>query len=298
MFTSSLPSPSNPNASPRLKQLLLETIPLKCPDEKDKVYALLGLTRWTQRRKATPLEVWPDYSKSVTECMRDATCAVIREDANLDCLLLRTLTGPKPTWMVPWHRLGDNMSFIDYVEKKDKVWSGLDCSIGLPLDCIDMRRLDAPDSLYLRGLRFRKIARISPVSSEKDKQMTIAAKLRILLERIDTVINGELAKVDAPVICYTICKTLHGFAPRQWRLPERIHTSRGRAQTSVDGSKKATLATRSAPSNRSRGPKILIFIMKMMNNMRNQVPKNNNNNRTTQNITRRVSFLTTYANSG
>jgi hypothetical protein len=44
MFASPL-SATNTNIAPSLKQLLIETIPLKCSDEKDKVYALLGLTR-------------------------------------------------------------------------------------------------------------------------------------------------------------------------------------------------------------------------------------------------------------
>jgi hypothetical protein len=223
MFTSP-PSASNVNAAPSLKQLLLETMPLECSDDRDKVYALLGLTRWSKRRETIPLEVWPDYAKSTADCMRDVTSAVIREDTDLDCLLLRTLTGPKPTWMIPWHQLGDNMSVVDYLEIPHKVRPLLDCSRGLTFDCDNIRRPGAPDSLFLRGLRFRKIARVSPVSSEKDVQnMTIVAKLRVLLEQIDSVTNGRLAKVDSRVICYTICRNLTQFSPRLWWLPKFQH---------------------------------------------------------------------------
>jgi hypothetical protein len=117
MYTSS-PFASNANTALSLRELLLETMPLNCSNDRDKVYALLGLTRWSKRRETIPLEIWPDYTKSVTECMRDATYAVIREDASLECLILRTLTGPKPTWMIPWHQQGDKMGLLDFVEYK------------------------------------------------------------------------------------------------------------------------------------------------------------------------------------
>lgn len=53
--------------------------------------------------------------------------------------------------------------------------------------------------------------------------MTILAKLRLLLEQIDSVTNGRLAKVDSRVICYTICKNLHQFSPKLWWLPKFQH---------------------------------------------------------------------------
>jgi hypothetical protein len=110
------------------------------------------------------------------------------------------------------------------MEARLRFRSWLDCSRGQPLDCINMRRCSAPDSLFLRGIRFRKIARVSPVSSEKDVQnMTILAKLRVLLEQIDSVTNGRLAKVDSRVICYTICRNLHQFSPKLWWLPKFQH---------------------------------------------------------------------------
>jgi hypothetical protein len=233
MFASPTPV-LNPNDNLSLKQLLLETVPLKCSDDRDKVYALLGLTRWSKRRETIPPEVWPNYRKSVTECMRDATCAVICEDGDLECLLLRTLTGPKPTWMIPWHRLGDNMNVLDHFQRKERVQYILDCSNGRPLDCDNMRLSDAPDSLFLRGLRFRRVAKVSSVSSEKDIQnLSILARLRILMERIDDVTGGKVAEASAHfarMICYTVCSSLHGFTPNtslnsaQWTV-HREHPS-------------------------------------------------------------------------
>jgi hypothetical protein len=74
-----------------------------------------------------------------------------------------------------------------------------------------------PDSLFTRGLRFRRVARVSAFSSGRDLQNeSILTKLRILLERIDSVTNGKLAEVDTRVICYTICRNLHGFRPKRW----------------------------------------------------------------------------------
>jgi hypothetical protein len=43
MYTSP-PSSSHRNIAPSLKQLLIETIPLECFNDRDKIYALLGLT--------------------------------------------------------------------------------------------------------------------------------------------------------------------------------------------------------------------------------------------------------------
>ena len=217
-------SASDPDIARSLKQLLLETIPLKCSNDRDKVYALLGLTRWSKRRETIPIEVWPDYTKSVRECMRDATCAVIYEDTDLDCLLLRTLTGPKPTWMIPWQRLGDSTSVVDYVERKGRSHSFLDCSLGQPLDCDIMRVSGVPDSLFLRGLRFRRVARVSTVTSEKALQeVSIPAKLRTLMERIDDITDGKVREIDPRLIYYTILWSHHGFAAKDWWHPRFKH---------------------------------------------------------------------------
>jgi hypothetical protein len=249
IFTSS-PSASNVDAAPSLKQLLLETMPLECSDDRDKVYALLGLTRWSKRRETISLEVWPDYTKTVIECMRDATCAVIREDADLDCLILRTLTGPKPTWVIPWHLLKDYMSVLDYLNSKERFGSRFrrfDCSGGRPLDCENMRLLHAPDSLFLRGLHFRNIARISSNSNEKAHDMSIVTKLRILLERIDSVSDGNLAGVDTRVICYTICRNLSYFAPGEWTLPKFEHVFNLPISASVDEEQEEDLGDEQCP---------------------------------------------------
>jgi hypothetical protein len=63
--------------------------------------------------------------------MQHAQCAVIREDADLGCLNLRTLTGPKLTWMVPWHQLGKEMNMREFVESKLRVQPLFECSRGL-----------------------------------------------------------------------------------------------------------------------------------------------------------------------
>jgi hypothetical protein len=69
-----------------------------------------------------------------------------------------------------------------------------------------MRLPSTYNSLFLRRLRFRPIARVSSVSSELDLQgFSIAAKVRLLMERIDDVTDGKVAELDARVICYTIC---------------------------------------------------------------------------------------------
>lgn len=103
----------------------------------------------------------------------------------------------------------------------------MDCSKGRRLDSDSMRFLHAPDSLFLRGLRFRKIARVSSISisSERDLHgMSVTAKLRILMERIDKITSGKVAILDARVICYTICWDMQGFVPRRWWSPQFRHT--------------------------------------------------------------------------
>lgn len=89
------------DTSPSLALLLLQTVPLKCFDPRDKVYALLGLTAWSRRRDQLPAELVPNYTLPIGECMRNATLASIREELNLDCLTLPVWTKRKPTWVVP-----------------------------------------------------------------------------------------------------------------------------------------------------------------------------------------------------
>lgn len=157
-----------PNLPLSLKQLLLETMPLRCSDERDKIYAVIGLTQWTRRRQPVPHRIWPDYKKTVSDCMRDATVAVIQEDKNLDCLALRRLNGSQPTWVIPWHQLGDDLSILGYwnltrpIPRKEYLQN---CSKGRALDCVNMMRRTSPNSLFLREHRFRKVARISKVAS-------------------------------------------------------------------------------------------------------------------------------------
>jgi hypothetical protein len=63
-----------------LTELLLDTIPFKCLDPRDKVYALLGLTSWSTQWKSLSTGLEPDYTLSVEDCMRNATLAAIREE--------------------------------------------------------------------------------------------------------------------------------------------------------------------------------------------------------------------------
>jgi hypothetical protein len=110
------------------------------------------------------------------------------------------------------------MNILDLVECQGKGWSHFDCSRGLTLDCDNMRLAKNPDSLFLRGLRFRKVARVSPLSSQKDIQgVHVLMKLLTLLDRINSITNGKITEVDAGNICHTICRNLHGFAPCEYQ---------------------------------------------------------------------------------
>jgi hypothetical protein len=53
-----------------------------CSEPRDKVYALLGLSRWSAAGNY-PLDVFPDYTKSVRDVLRDATRAAICEVGDL-----------------------------------------------------------------------------------------------------------------------------------------------------------------------------------------------------------------------
>jgi hypothetical protein len=100
-----------------LRPLVADHIDQACSDPRDHIYGLLGLTVWTKRRQRWPYLIQPNYMKSVSDCMRDATRVMIQEMRNLSALLHWCQVGQSPTWAVHWH----SHKHIDILQRP--VWS-------------------------------------------------------------------------------------------------------------------------------------------------------------------------------
>jgi hypothetical protein len=136
-----------------LSQIVHQSRHSKATNPKDKIYGLLGMTKWSRSGRELPLEVRPNYAESVRSCMLNATRAMIEEDGNLDILsdsLLHVYRGPgseyelwpswTPIWCIPDDRESPIPLRISYHAHDDR---------GLSIDrlkaCFD------PDILTLDG---------------------------------------------------------------------------------------------------------------------------------------------------
>ncbi|KAI0878849.1 HET-domain-containing protein [Hypoxylon argillaceum] len=72
----------------KLGQLLYYSRLFEASDPRDKVFAILGLWKFTRGDQAGQFDIWPDYSKDVSEVYIEATTSAIRESGNLDILSL------------------------------------------------------------------------------------------------------------------------------------------------------------------------------------------------------------------
>ncbi|USW57875.1 Putative heterokaryon incompatibility [Septoria linicola] len=100
-----------------LSALALQSRKLLSTDPKDKIFALLSMTRWAERGEAFPVPVRPNYRESLKLCMCRATKAMIIEDEDLSVLeeaetepyggpigcYMQQEDMPWPSWCPPWH---------------------------------------------------------------------------------------------------------------------------------------------------------------------------------------------------
>jgi len=179
---------------PSLTELLLDTIPLKCLDPRDKVYALLGLTSWSTQKKTLPAELEPDYTLPVGECMRNATLAAIRENTSLQCLTLPVWTKRKPSWVVPWHELefSRNVSPDTTTAFQYDVRSLMpDCSGGRIVNMDILRQPNKLDSLFLEGYRVGRILQMSTAIELQDVEgLCFELRLRKVLQGLLGLLEG------------------------------------------------------------------------------------------------------------
>jgi hypothetical protein len=87
-----------------LQQLVAQTADRECSDPRDHIFGVLGLTSWARGRREWPHLIQPDYEKSVSDCMRDATRVMVQQTCGLSALLHWCPVGQSPTWAVHWHR--------------------------------------------------------------------------------------------------------------------------------------------------------------------------------------------------
>jgi hypothetical protein len=94
----------NLRSGSRLLKLVSESVDQECSDPRDYIFGLLGLTLWAKHRLRWPHLIQPNYVKSVSDCMRDATRVMIQQECSLEALLHWYQVGQSPTWAVHWHR--------------------------------------------------------------------------------------------------------------------------------------------------------------------------------------------------
>ncbi|KAI0535969.1 HET-domain-containing protein [Xylaria digitata] len=87
-----------------LGQLLHYSRFFEASDPRDKVFAILGLWRFTRGNQTEQIDIWPDYKKNISEVYTEATTAAIQESGNLDILSLvegpcREKTAQLPSWI-------------------------------------------------------------------------------------------------------------------------------------------------------------------------------------------------------
>lgn len=183
---------------PSLTSLLVETIPLECLDPHDRVYALLGLTSWSVQRKTLPSELEPDYTLPVSECMRNATLAAIREKMSLECLTLPIWTRQDPSWpswVVPWHKLevGRNrQSRLNILNDVSRYPWMPDCSQGHKVNIHNLRQPNSPDSLFLEGGIWAEVLEVSEITNPQDLMgLSFEMKLREVIRSVENLLAGR-----------------------------------------------------------------------------------------------------------
>jgi hypothetical protein len=88
----------------RLLELVAQNVNQECSDPRDHIFGLLGLTVWAKSGSKWPHLIRPNYEKSVSDCMRDATRVMLQQEGNLNALLFWCPVQQSPTWAIHWHR--------------------------------------------------------------------------------------------------------------------------------------------------------------------------------------------------
>jgi hypothetical protein len=146
-----------------LQSLVARNIDQKCSDPRDYVFGVLGLTAWAEGRMRWPRLIQPNYVKSVSDCMRDATRVMIQQGCSLETLLHWCQVGQSPTWAVHWHRYRQ----IDFLPRP--TWpdvASFSAPRSLDSGLLDLDRMEGCsdlDILLLRGHSISLVQSTTPL---------------------------------------------------------------------------------------------------------------------------------------
>lgn len=151
-----------------LGNLLANSRHFAATNPRDKVYGLLGLTRWSAMGQQLPLEIIPDYGKGVVYVYCQATRLAIKEKETLDVLrYVQNSEGEPPqgaddfpSWVPRWN----SRSTASHATPLAKLFSA---DQGQKLVLIDH---GDPTSLSLHGISVDCVARVSHTIQEQNFQ--------------------------------------------------------------------------------------------------------------------------------
>jgi hypothetical protein len=170
----------------QLLRLVAHNANQECSDPRDYIFGLLGLTTWARRRLRWPHLLEPNYVKSISDCMRDATRVMIQEECDLSALLHWCQVGQSPTWAIHWHRHRHIRYRTDWyiLTKSSKPYS----SDLAPLDLHLMEKFPDLDILFLKGHSVSFVHSTAPVP-------TLGDEIPMTAEHVLDVLDGVLRRI-------------------------------------------------------------------------------------------------------
>ncbi|KAI0110938.1 HET-domain-containing protein, partial [Nemania sp. FL0031] len=161
-----------------LGRLLYYSRSFEASDPRDKVFAILGLWRYTRNNRAGQMDIRPDYHKDVSEVYVEATTVAIHESGNLDILSLvdgtrREGTSRLPSW-VPDYSQGSQLYSIIPFSPPHPSQLLLHASFKAPTDT-------QTRDLAVQGLEMDVVEDIGPTYSDIVNDFGLWSLLNLLL---------------------------------------------------------------------------------------------------------------------
>ncbi|KAK5044903.1 hypothetical protein LTR84_010275 [Exophiala bonariae] len=130
-------------------------------DDRDRVFALLGMQAGGARTGAGPIDIQPDYRSTISEVYRTTAQEIIKRRNDLE-ILVTVQHGEKvdletPSWIPQWHcqftrTLSKNNSFGLRMTRSPPAWMPASADLGVDPDFILQQSI-----LYAVGLRYDEI---------------------------------------------------------------------------------------------------------------------------------------------
>ncbi|KAJ2978524.1 hypothetical protein NUW58_g7465 [Xylaria curta] len=161
-----------------LAQLLYYSRYFEATNPRDKVYAVLGLWRFTRGNRESQVEIWPDYTKSISEVYIQATVAAIHESGNLDILsLVEGHLGDTATEVPSW--------VPDYSQGR-QVYPLVELSMSASLSRGSHAGFKKPEdnqtrSLPVDGVEIDRIEEVGPTYGDVMNEFGLISLLNLLL---------------------------------------------------------------------------------------------------------------------